>query len=269
MMNSFYGLSCNPFSKQAQEIPNAFQSNDFKVMQDRLGYLVDVRGIGVFTAPPGMGKTHAIRCFERSLNKNLYQTEYICLATVSVPEFYAQFCGVLGLEPAYRKATMFKQIQDQIYYYYKEKHKPLVLVIDEAQYLNSHVLDDVKLLMNFEYDSLNCFTLILSGEPRLNITLSKAVNEALRQRITVHYEFQGLDPDEVSRYVSHKLRAANGSDSIMMPDAMSALVGACSGNPRIIDNIMTAALTLGAQLKKASIDADVIMGAVNELGFSR
>lgn len=70
-------------------------------------------------------------------------------------------------------------------------------MIDETQYLNSHVLDDLKLLINFEYDSLNCFTLILSGEPRLNITLSKAVNEALRQRITVHYEFQGLDPDEV------------------------------------------------------------------------
>ena len=29
------------------------------------------------------------------------------------------------------------------------------------------------------------------------------------------------------------------------------------------------AVTLGAQLKKVSIDADVIMGAVNELGFSR
>lgn len=26
---------------------------------------------------------------------------------------------------------------------------------------------------------------------------------------------------------------------------------------------------IGAQLKKVSIDADVIMGAVNELGFSR
>ena len=40
-------------------------------------------------------------------------------------------------------------------------------------------------------------------------------------------------------------------------------------NPRIIDNIMTSALTLGAQLKKVSIDADVIMGAINELGFSQ
>ena len=28
-------------------------------------------------------------------------------------------------------------------------------------------------------------------------------------------------------------------------------------------------LRIGAQLKKVSIDADVIMGAVNELGFSR
>lgn len=267
-MTSFYGLSCNPFSKQAQRVPDSFQSNDFKIMQDRLGYLIDVRGIGVFTAAPGMGKTHVIRCFERGLNKNLYQTAYICLSTVSVQEFYTQFCSVLGVEAAFRKATMFRKIQEQLYYYYKEKHRPLVLVIDEAQYLSSHILDDLKLLMNFDYDSLNCFTLILSGEPRLNITLSKAVNEALRQRITVHYEFQGLNPDEVSSYVSHKLHLASGSDAIICPDALSALVGACNGNPRVIDNIMTAALTLGAQLQKPVIDADVIMGAVNELGFS-
>lgn len=268
-MNSFYGLSCNPFDKQTQRATDSFQSNDFKVMQDRLEYLVDIRGIGVFTAPPGMGKTYAIRSFERSLNKNLYQTEYICLATVSVPEFYAQFCAILGIEPTYRKSTMFKRIQEQIYYNYKERRKPLILVIDEAQYLNSSILDDLKILMNFDYDSLNCFTLILSGEPRLNITLSKATNEALRQRITVHYEFQGLDPGEVARYISHKLKLAGGSDSILTPDALSAVVGASNGNPRILDNIMTTALMLGAQLKKNTIDADVIMAAVNELAFSR
>lgn len=268
-MNPFYGLTCNPFDKQTLRTPDSFQSNDFKVMQDRLDYLVNVRGIGVFTAPPGMGKTYAIRSFESSLNKNLFQAEYICLATVSVTEFYFQLCTVLGLEPAYRKTVMFKRIQEQIYYNYKEKRKPLIVIIDEAQYLNSYILDDLKILMNFDYDSLNCFTLILSGEPRLNITLSKATNEALRQRITVHYEFQGLDPGEVSRYISHKLKLAEGSDSILSPDALSAVVGASNGNPRVVDNIMTTALTLGAQLKKNTIDADVIMAAVNELAFSR
>ena len=48
------------------------------------------------------------------------------------------------------------------------------------------------MLMNYGYDSLNCFTLILCGEPHLNSTLKKPVHEALRQRITVHYNFSGL-----------------------------------------------------------------------------
>lgn len=268
-MNSFYGLSCNPFDKQSLRTLESFQSNDFKVMQDRLEYLISVRGIGVFTASPGMGKTCAIRCFERNLNKNLYQTEYICLSTVSVTEFYSQLCTALGIETARRKTTMFKHIQEQIYYIFKEKRRPLILVIDEAQYLSNQILDDLKMLMNFDYDSLNCFTLILSGEPRLNVVLSKATNEALRQRITVHYEFRGLNPDEVSLYISHKLKQAGGSDSILAPDALSAIVGASNGNPRTIDNIMTNALTLGAQLKKTAIDAEVIMGAVHELAFAR
>ena len=120
------------------------------------------------------------------------------------------------------------------------------------------------MLMNFSYDSLNCFSLILSGEPYLNRTLEKPPHEALRQRITVHYTFHGLDPDEISQYISHRISLAGGSPSIIAPDAMNAISGYCQGNPRIIDNIMTDAITLGSQLKKDTIDADVILAAVNE-----
>lgn len=41
--------------------------------------------------------------------------------------------------------------------------------------------------MNYEYDSINCFTLILYGEPHLNNTLKKPVHEALCQRVSVQY----------------------------------------------------------------------------------
>ncbi|MDW2799650.1 ATP-binding protein [Clostridium boliviensis] len=63
---------------------------------------------------------------------------------------------------------MFKAIQEQIYYQYKEKRQPLLLVIDEAQYLSTGILNDIKMLMNYSYDSMNCFTLILCGESHLN-----------------------------------------------------------------------------------------------------
>lgn len=261
---TFYGLSCNPFDKHALKVKDSFESKDQKSMMNRLAYLKDVKGIGVFTASPGMGKSYCLRCFENSLNKNLYDMKYICLSTVSVGEFYKQLCEQLGLETKGGKTTMFHALQDRILYLYKEKKQPLILAIDEAQYLSNAILKDLKMLLNFQYDSLNCFTLILSGEPYLNNTLEKPIHEALRQRITVHYAFQGLDPDEIPNYIRHKLRLAGGADSIIGEDALSALSGYCHGNPRIIDNVMSDALVLGAQLERTCIDSEVLLAAVNE-----
>lgn len=264
MYKAFYGLSHNPFDKQLLKEKDCFESEDMKIMTNRLNYLKDIRGIGVFTASPGMGKSYCLRCFENSLNKNLYQMKYICLSTISVAEFYKEFCDRLGLEPKGGKPSMFKAIQERLFYLYKEKKQPVIIAIDEAQYLNPGILQDLKMLMNFRYDSLNCFTLILSGEPVLNRTLERPVNEALRQRITVHYTFKGLSPDETVAYILHKIRTAGGSESIVGEDALTAITSFCKGNPRIIDNLMTTALKAGSQMEKNTIDSDVILVAANE-----
>lgn len=259
---SYYGLSFNPFDKQSVREKDCFVSTDFKEMTARLDYLKDSRGIGVFTASPGMGKSFALRCFAAGLNPSLYHMEYICLSTVSVLEFYRQLCGVLGLEARGGKASMFQAIQEQVYILYKEKRQPLFLAVDEAQYLSTGILEDIKMLMNHGYDSLNCFTLVLCGEPHLNSILRRPAHEALRQRITVHYNFTGLDDSEVAQYISHKVTCAGGAGAILDSAALSAVHSHSSGNPRLIDNLMTDALTLGSQMDKKTIDADVILAAV-------
>jgi len=263
MTNAFYGLSHNPFDKQLLRESDSFASKDHKAMMDRLNYLKEVRGIGVFTASPGMGKSYALRCFSKSLNSNLFQMEYLCLSTISVSEFYKQFCHALGLDTNGGKTAMFKSIQERIYYLYKEKRKPLIIAIDEAQYLNSGILKDLKMLMNHGYDSLNCFTLILTGEPHLNNTLEKPIHEALMQRITVHYNYQGLDDNEVRQYIHHKLSIAGASTSIINEPAVSAVHSYSRGNPRLIDNVMGYALDLGTQMDKQTIDAEVMMAAID------
>lgn len=263
MFNSFYGISHNPFDKQSLKETDSFLSKDHKAMMDRLDYLKEVRGIGVFTASPGMGKSYALRCFAKSLNENLNQMEYICLSTISVSEFYKQFCLAPGLDTNGGKTAMFKSIQERIYYLYKETRKPLLVAIDEAQYLNSGILKDLKMLMNHGYDSLNCFSLILAGEPHLNHTLEKPIHEALKQRITVHYNYQGLDDSEVGKYIHHKLSIAGGASSIIDEAAISAAHSYSRGNPRLIDNVMSYALDLGAQMDRKSIDKDVMMAAID------
>ena len=264
---AFLGLTYNPFSKQGASTKDCFQSRDFKEMTGALGHLVKARGIGVFTSPPGNGKTFIIRAFAQGLNKNLYNMSYICLATVSIAEFYKQLCDTLGVPARGGKPRMFKAIQEQVWYLYKEKGAPLILVVDEAQYLNTAILNDLKMLMNYEYDSLNCFTLVLCGESYLNSTLRKPVHEALRQRVTVHYEFQGLSDEEVPQYVRHKIRCAGGSEQIIDEAAMSALNSMSQHNPRVIDNIMTDAMMIAMQQDKHTIDAGVIMAATNNQSF--
>lgn len=176
MFTDYYGLSFNPFDKQNTKERDAFRSRDHKEMLSRLEYLKTVRGIGIFTARPGMGKTYALRCFMKGLNPNQYQTAYISLSTISVTEFYREFCTLLGLEASGNKTGMFRAIQERVYYLYREKKQPLVLAIDEAQYLNYNILRDLKMLLNHSYDSLNCFSLVLVGEPYLNHILDKQVH---------------------------------------------------------------------------------------------
>lgn len=258
---AYYGLTADPFDKHFNRPDNCFQSDDFRQVASRLGHLKDVRGIGVFTATPGMGKSLAMKCFVEGLNPNLYSVSYIAMSTLSVGEFYRQLCSELGITGVYGKSAMVKAVKDQVRYMYSDKRQTYILVIDEAQYLAPAVLTDLKMLMNFDYDTLNCFALVLCGEPYLMSILDRPFHTALKQRITVHYEYHGLLDGEVREYVLHKIRAAGGAESIIDPAALSALHGYSQGNPRIIDNLMSDALLLGEQMKKNTLDADVVTAA--------
>ncbi|MDD2235153.1 MAG: AAA family ATPase [Desulfitobacteriaceae bacterium] len=266
MYNHFYGLTFNPFDKSAP-VKTAFPSKDHTEMQNRLSFLRGTRGIGLFTAPPGMGKTYALRCFAETLNPNLSQMIYTCLSTISVTEFYRQMCVQLGLEPVGRKTEMFRLIQERVRSLLKEKHKTLLMAVDECQYLNTDILRDFKLLMNQEFDSMDCFALIMVGLPHMNGILEKPVHEALKQRIVVHYNFNGLSSDETAQYIYSLIEAAGGACSIIDETAIHTVAGYSQGAPRIINSVMTNALILGSQLKKQSIDAETILAASNSLAF--
>lgn len=166
MIRSYYGLEYNPFEKN-NAIKYIHKTNDFKDATSRLEYCVSSKGIGLFTGGVGMGKTYCIREFAQNLNSNLHRIIYINSSTLTVMEFYRAICFGLGIEPPHKKIDMFIVIQETITNLYKVKKTPLVLIIDEAQYLKTSMLNDFPLLLNFEYDSKNYCSLILVGLPYL------------------------------------------------------------------------------------------------------
>jgi type II secretory pathway predicted ATPase ExeA len=268
MFKEFYGFSKNPFDKHFLSEKDAFLSKDHKEMTSRLSYLKNIRGVGVFTSAPGFGKTYALRCFANSLDRNLHEIAYLCLSTVSLTEFYRQFCSALGIDAPHGKPAMFRAIQDRLFHLFKEKKKPFVLIFDEAHELSAPILKDLKMIMNHEFDSINCFTLILSGESHLNHILEKPIHEALRQRIAMHYSFEGLSDSETEQYLLHKLSIAGAAKSILGEGTLPAIIGFARGCPRLLDNLMNEALLLGAQLEQPFLNPEIIMAAANNLSLS-
>lgn len=89
----------------------------------------------------------------------------------------------------------------------------------------------------------------------------------MRQRITIHYIYEGLDGREVSEYILHKLNCAGASRNIISESALGSIHGYSRGNPHLIDNLMTDALTIGAQQECQVIDDEIILAAVNKQNF--
>lgn len=78
----------------------------------------------------------------------------------SVPE-------LLGLQPNYRRAAMFRDIKDRVLAMNNSSHVHPVLLVDEAHLLSPDILAGIRLRVNFEIDSLNALTVILCGSEML------------------------------------------------------------------------------------------------------
>jgi type II secretory pathway predicted ATPase ExeA len=264
MFQQRYQLTHDPFTKMLST-KDAFETADFKECTQRLDYLERTRGLALVTAAPGYGKTFCLHAFAERQNANIVKVVYLCMSTLSAMEFYRQLCVALGLEAAFRKADMFREIQSHLDYLYTVKKVHCVVIIDEAQYLSTPIRRDLKMLMNFEYDSRDRFSLVLSGQPVLADLLSRQVHEALRQRIIVNYAFAGITEDEAAAYAKRMLALAGGSTSIFDEAALHAAYNCANASIRMFGRILSRALIIGAQADAAVVNAEMVMAASNEV----
>lgn len=257
-----YGLEFNPFVKNSKEI--LVDTAEYKETVFRLDYLAKTKGFGILTGSPGRGKTTAIRNWAKGLNPSLYKVVYSSLSTLTPNDFYRYLAQELGAQPAFRKSDNFRIIQEEITRLAVEKRKTPVIIIDEANYINNAVLNDLKILFNFEMDSRDRAAILLAGLPNLNSTLNLGIHEPLRQRIVMNYNLEGMSKEEGRCYISEKLKGAGCNQTIFEDAAIEAILNASDGIPRLINKYCNSCLLLGDSRKADFITTDIVMQAVND-----
>lgn len=257
-----YGLEFNPFIKNSKEI--LIDTTEYKETLFRLDYLAKTKGFGILTGSAGRGKTTAVKSWAASLNPSLYKVVYSSLSTLTPNDFYRNLVKELGNEPAYKKPDNFRIIQDEITRLAIEKRKTSVIIIDEANYINNTILNDLKILFNFEMDSRDRAAILLAGLPKLNSTLTLQIHEPLRQRIVMNYNLEGLTKEEGKTYILEKLKGAGCNQTVFEDAAIEAILNAADGTPRLINKYCNASMLIGDNGRANLITIDIVMQAIND-----
>lgn len=263
MYRKHFGLTRHPFSKELHP-DELFVAAAGRELEVRLGHLLELRGIGLVTGEVGSGKTTVCRKVVSGLHTGLYRVFYVPLSTGNAMDMYKSIAWELGLQTERSRAALYRVIRAEVTKLSLETKVRPVLVVDEAQHLRSDVLEELRLLTNYEMDSQNRLCLLLIGQAELRRRIGMAVHEPLNQRIVVRHHLGGLAREELPNYLQHLLRLAGTELPLFEPSAIETLFQATSGLPRKVNLLAHHSLTAAALSKAKAVTADHVQAALPE-----
>ncbi len=138
-----------------------------------------------------------------------------------------------------------------------------VLILDEAQNLDLHTLEQIRLLSNFETHTEKLLQILLVGQPELLDTLDRPDLRQLKQRIGLRCRILPLTPAQTRDYIRTRLRIAGATDPGLFSDAAITRVAEYSGGiPRLINTLCDHCLIIGYADQVRRIDHKIVEEAI-------
>jgi type II secretory pathway predicted ATPase ExeA len=244
-----FGLTRTPFGKS---IParDLFARQAHGEAIARISFCVAESALGVVTGDVGAGKTVAVRAAVAGLDPTRHQVIYISNPAFGARGLYVTIVRALGDRPRYLKAELMAQAADLLAAESEERHRRVVIIVDEAHLLDPAQFEELRLLTNSEMDSASPFAGILVGQPTLNRQLRLGTFAALDQRIATRFTIKPMDLAESAAYLRHHLKLAGREEPLFADDAIARLHRVANGLPRALNNAAAAALMAAAAAGK-------------------
>lgn len=264
MYLEFYGLSEKPFSQTPD--PRFLYWNDHnRETLASLSYGIRERkGFIAMLGEAGTGKTTLLRKLLDDLGDDIVSV-FLFNPNATFEEILEYTLSELGITaPSGRKLAMLQRLNEFLLAAYGEGRNT-ILLIDEAQDLDSDVLESLRLLSNLETSDDKILQIVLSGQPELAEKLADPSLRQLKQRIAVRCKLEPLQREELPEYLGARLAVAGGSPDLFDPDALPAIWEFSTGIPRIVNTVCDNALLLGYALGKRTIDVSVMQEVITDL----
>ena len=177
MYEEFYGFSATPFTRG---IPgrNLFLTPELSEVISRMEYVAKCHLFAVLTGDSGTGKTTILRRLNDQLDPRHYRMLYISDSKLTPRNFYRLLLEPLGVIAKRDRTEAKRQLHSQLTVMQAVDGVNTVCVVDEAHLLSFEMLEEIRFLLNVNFDSVSPVALILAGQPELwkqRLSLQKCV----------------------------------------------------------------------------------------------
>ena len=218
MYNEYFGFKESPFSI-APDPHYLYMTAQHREALAHLVYgLNSDGGCILLTGEVGTGKTTICRCLLEQIPEHA-NIALLLNPKVTAIELLETICDEFKITYPATENTV-KTYVDLINTFLLEAHarnEKTVLIIDEAQNLDSTVLEQLRLLTNLETNQRKLLQIVILGQPELLDILSQEKMRQLAQRITARFHLKPLSKEEIKAYISHRLAIA-GQNIQLFPD---------------------------------------------------
>ena len=230
--------------------------------------LSQAEGFIVVTGEVGAGKTTLVRNLFRKLESEKIVAAQIVNTSLDSDDTLRMVAAAFGLALPQGNPgkTPVLVALEKFFRRCEQQGKRALLVVDEAQNLSPHTVEELRMLSNFQGDNKSLLQTFLLGQPEFRKTLLSDDMQQLRQRITATYHLGPMDLGETKSYIEHRLKTVGWSGNPKFDEnAFEAIHDYTGGIPRKINALCDRLLLMGYLEKLHNFGASEVNEVIQDI----
>lgn len=266
MYLDFHGFREKPFNL-TPDPRFIFLSKKHKEAFAHLLYGINNRvGFIVLTGEVGSGKTTVLRALLGQLDPDHYRTALIFNPSLSPTELLETINREFGIPTDVSNKSSLLDGLNHFLLQQNSEGRIVVLAVDEAQNLETPVLEQIRLISNLETDREKLIQIVLAGQPEFIQILNRNEMRQLGQRITVRFHLQPMDFQDTARYINHRLEVAGGREgAIFSTGALKRIYAYSMGLPRLVNAACDRVLLTGYTRDATRVTAGIAAAGIKDI----
>lgn len=271
MYTRFFGLRERPF-ELTPDPRYLYLSTRHREAISNLKYgLLSAKSVTLLLGEAGTGKTTVLNAVLESPDCRQLRTVSIKNPALTREEFVEMLANRFELprESGRSKAALLATL-DRVLPARRAAGVITALVIDEAQALGAELLEEVRLLANFETPTEKLLPVVLAGQSELGERLEEPSLRQLKQRVALRCEIVPFSLSDTAAYIASRIAAAGGvPGKLFTREAVTVIHEYSGGIPRTINVICDNALVTAMALSRQPIDQRTVLEVCSDFWLHR